>query len=767
MLPERQRSRVPLPSASKQPTSARPLDHTRDSNEDGEVSRRQISDSIMKNTDVFSWLRSQWHVTTDTETRISLLEALGTLPLKVVDDSIEFDQGWSGWLRCQWEIPEVMRQIHASSEDKSVAHIRSCLEDFATITGGKDNMVFSTCAEFLEKTWNLAGLKALDRVSEGVAQVLFGSSQSFRDATTIHATTSHLNTLISAEETDSVSFFDAVVWICTAVRTLPQDHNDEPHSGLQISEAIPNLHIEGTLQPGVLVYSIQPLYKCPEGFVGVQSRCWTQLFTSGIIAFRQSERAWGYGLEISFDRMLHLCAVENSYHLDGGIVLHGFFTALVPISYDKPNKSIQWHFESVEESCGDFLSPRDLLSTQQDWFKTTDLSLLRASRCFVGWFEHSNIMLGTRTLLEHQQHCLQRSVDTHEHAQSAVRAGYELGAQLSFSSGPVSFQANFAKTWKYRSHVHRFDPPTQYVQAVGLTRNKVALVLDSESKQAWLVPMLSLILHLCHIYTMDSSTSGSTSSRLPFAAPCHDGSSAAKTVLERNGHLIVSGRADQTDGETLRQLFLRINTNMLTSTQTGRSSDSKRIFASELSDLIHQPARGSPVKEVKIHECDVSWSALADKADFVGVCANLGQVIQPVPPTNIPICDCRTLPRDKYLLAAHIASLERLAGPRSKSIYGTAFEPWNFGEKAQWSHCSAHFIKCDGDAHQSMWDNTAEAEKVVQIITTRKKGKEKEAATASVNLAAKAIPESGVVVFGGVGRNKRSSLKQPWTQTYG
>lgn len=730
--------------------------------------RHHSNTNLPGDTPPFALFRSQWEQTIDAQTQGNLLESQELESQISLANAVQVSDDWVGWLRCQWEIPVVVRDMQESAglEFMALAEIKACLGNFVTITGSKGTLKCSTCTEYLVQNWGNAGRIVLDRLSEGVAQVLSESPGSSPAETTLRATTTHVTLLVTTEGNQSQSILDAVAWMCAAVRVNPERIGVRAHGTLRVSESVPILHVESAEKPELVVYCIRPLYICSDEDIGVQSICWTDLFTTGIIAIHPTERQWGVGLEISFDMMVHLSAVENTYYVDGGTILRGFFTALVPISYDEASNSIQWHFESVDESSEKLLSPQDLSSIQKDWYKTTDIASLRRCKCFVGWFEHSNIMLGTQQLLGHQHHRLQRSSGTHEHHRSAGREGFELGGQLGFTTGPLNFATTVVNTWRFHSNVQRFRPPTQYIQAIRLAYTKVALVLDSQSKQAWLVPMLSLILHMCHIYLEDTSKDDGLANNnpLPFAQASPDGSTAARNVLEPNGHLILAGEAGQDDTETLRQLFLRINTNLLNSVQTREASDSKKIFATELMDLIHQPARGSPVKEIRIHDYDVSWSGLAETVDFVGVCANLGQTIQPVPPKNVPLCDCCTLPRDRYLLAAHIASLERLAqlkGDCNRTMMPC--KPWNFGGKALWSPGSLLFMRCTADLHPSVWTNAVDAESLVQRITTCK-GKEKvEAVTAAGVNPAQMVPETGVVVFGGGGRTKRFSLKRPWS----
>lgn len=259
---------------------------------------------------------------------------------------------------------------------------------------------------------------------------------------------------------DAQAFIDAFVWICTAIRLNPNRELSVVNEPL-ISEAvrIRSERYEAAAYHFV-TYELTPLVPCSSEDIGPETRCWTKLFRSSIIAHWPFKRKWGPGLQLSFDMMTHLAAVENVFHVDGGIILAGFFTALVPIHYDEAAKSILWHFEAVDDS-GDLLKPSQLSSVAGDWFKTQDPNMLRNSICLLGWFEYANILLGTRELLEHSQNKLTWSATPPQY-RSTRREGFEIGGQFGFSAGPINITPQVARSWRFHSNVQRFSAPSTY-----------------------------------------------------------------------------------------------------------------------------------------------------------------------------------------------------------------------------------------------------------------------------------------------------------------
>lgn len=106
-----------------------------------------------------------------------------------------------------------------------------------------------------------------------------------------------------------------------------------------------------------------------QGFLDTNSTCWLHFCQSVIIAWQQEKAPCINpqlpGLEIAFDMMVHLASAENYYPIDGGIILLGFFTAVVPIRRHQDSNTIQWHFEYVANDDTIYLSK--LESIQGRW----------------------------------------------------------------------------------------------------------------------------------------------------------------------------------------------------------------------------------------------------------------------------------------------------------------------------------------------------------------------------------------------------------------
>ncbi|KAF4827500.1 hypothetical protein CGCTS75_v008193 [Colletotrichum tropicale] len=497
------------------------------------------------------------------------------------------------FIRSEWEIPKLIEQLDqplASGDD-----LASFLSTFVVITGDENAMECTTCAEFLAKEWGHVGQLALSIIAVALGEVLDiqKNAENYGYSTTNSTTNEILACSEERTRPNDRELTEAIVWICSAMRSLPSLHQG-PEKGLFRSDItrIPNPAASG---PGKFSYKLKPLKTWAPG-TSSTSTCWTKLFRCGIIASKRLDRTWGKGLEISYPMMIQLATVENYHMLDDGILLLGYRTALIPIDRNLGTNSLQWHFETMDESSEGLIQVRNLESTRKDWIKFKNTSEFDHYTCFVGWFTEAHVLLGTREIFQGSSRMMWSGAE--ECQRSLHPTGYEAGGQLSFSAGPINFAPQAVKTWGFVSNVQRFDPGQQYKQTLRSTRRSVALVIDSNTKQAWLVPTLSLILHLCHVWFQDTHQDEMVEDPIPFCRPGADGFSAALSAIENSGEIIVLGSKGDPNAETLRQLILRIYTNLA---ETGRTREDPRrgfIFATELMDIIEPSMKGSPLKKV-------------------------------------------------------------------------------------------------------------------------------------------------------------------------
>jgi hypothetical protein len=157
---------------------------------------------------------------------------------------------------------------------------------------------------------------------------------------------------------------------------------------------------------------------------------------------------------------------EIDQHEDGGYIAFGFFSALIPIS--RRDDSVQWHLEVKED---DPLSLSEISSKHTTRLSKTNVEELSKLRCFLGWCENADILLGTSSLpLTLSWSGLpQRSRLTQP-------AGHGITAQLGVSIGPLQAAVQSSRLYLYENVRQMFDRDASYAKAILNASRQVALV---------------------------------------------------------------------------------------------------------------------------------------------------------------------------------------------------------------------------------------------------------------------------------------------------
>ena len=126
----------------------------------------------------------------------------------------------------------------------------------------------------------------------------------------------------------------------------------------------------------------------------VEASCWQPLFAGSIIVpgFPTPARSGQVGIELPYSVMTSVARIWHPIEHDGGIILKGFSTMLVPISCTA--EFIQWHFISVR--VGKRLRMATFEDRIKDWHRFKSLDEIGNKRMFIGFCRRIKILLGTR-----------------------------------------------------------------------------------------------------------------------------------------------------------------------------------------------------------------------------------------------------------------------------------------------------------------------------------------------------------------------------------
>lgn len=156
----------------------------------------------------------------------------------------------------------------------------------------------------------------------------------------------------------------------------------------------------------------------------------------------------------------------------------------------------------------------DVKFIQKPWAYVDSPSELSGRRCVIGIWPQANIMLGVQgSRLDFEDSGL-------PHRSSVLRPkGFELTAGLSASGGPVQEILQGTRTYEHINARQRFSCANAYVTALSRLTQGVALIYDCKTHTGWLVPQISLLLHLCHAYWSRLSIASNRNDPIPWAKP--------------------------------------------------------------------------------------------------------------------------------------------------------------------------------------------------------------------------------------------------------
>lgn len=513
------------------------------------------------------------------------------------------------------------------------------------------------------------------------------------------------STVLAHELAIFISAFD---WLCKAVRK-PQ--HLRPQRGFLVSLSCCRISYlntsENTNSPNSGICLDFSLLDEP-----VQEKlghnCWQQLFESCFVLEEEEELSeylgpLGKGLEMSFDLMVSLAATEYPVQVNHTVVLVGYHTVLVPTRLEA--NYVQFHLQVDKKQQ---INPFNLNYGER--LQVTDYTRFKSLRCFIGWCEAAHITLGTQQLPITVTYSGAR-----EQRKTLHMTGFSAGGQV-FSTAPI--QAGFSghANFSFLSHRLTFNAATIYSKMLLDVSKQVVLIADVTARRSWLVPKLSLMLHMAHAWVKKNGLQQSTSSDpIPFADPHRDGI-AVISALERHGDIAVCGHGS--DSFRLRSLFLGLNINLLATVSLTERSKRNNLYGFEFLDIVSEPGRGAFMKKIKIKP-GRSWLALANLADAVIICSEIGEAIAPVGDSRRK-SECNILPSGQDYLAAHVSCLGCLAHRAGGELVSLLQDSRiALSQKELWNITGEPFETCTHDAHST--DTCWKKGDILQRIYKKKK----------------------------------------------
>ena len=204
--------------------------------------------------------------------------------------------------------------------------------------------------------------------------------------------------------------------------------------------------------------------------------------------------------------MIYLSGVDTAVDSDGKFILMRLSTALVPIS-SLAEQSIQWHL--ITSSHEDGISTQDVRSTgimsvekfpEQGFNREEFLQLYGIKRHFLGWCKSVKITLGTNPRdggTYSNTECTNASESTRTFKFTSFTA-------MAGSSGLGFGGATLGGTWTVSQNRYNpfADASQRFESLLSISKKLPSIMYDLSEQRAWLVPTLSVILHMIHIRFM-------------------------------------------------------------------------------------------------------------------------------------------------------------------------------------------------------------------------------------------------------------------------
>ncbi|KAJ5113472.1 hypothetical protein N7456_002006 [Penicillium angulare] len=469
---------------------------------------------------------------------------------------------------------------------------------------------------------------------------------------------------ITTTEKNDHDIFSPLAWMCRTVRPTISD-------SISFSTLIRRKNI---YEPAEL----EPYPEHPD-----DHNCWQKLFSSAIITEYNCERPCR-GLELDFNTLIKLSAVEYPVCAGSGLILMGYSTALIPIQ-ETEDDMIIWHLAVADH---DFqLQVSDLAVIRQSWLQTQNFEYLQSKKALLGWCTEAQVLLGTAQLDPRVSWSGAQDKPTSWHWKGA---NLQLIAQ---SASPLQIGGQAGISFDRTVNTVRFSPSQNYLKCLQSSTGEQIVLYDVGAKRAWLVSLLSVLHHMILAYC-NSIEEESRANLPPEALNLLNGTSASFDVLRNAGGLIVQGSNE--DLLTIRELVMGSSVNL--SKAYLHKPKRSTIYGYEFMDIVMDSPR-SELKKQTLERKSLAWSPLLSEIRCL-FCSNLGEAIVGLRGVELS-SPCNSLPQGYNFLAASMQSIERLC---SKYDHETQGEAHRLLQNHFWNLAGDPFERCNHSGpHDCCW----------------------------------------------------------------
>lgn len=395
--------------------------------------------------------------------------------------------------------------------------------------------------------------------------------------------------------------------------------------------------------------------------VGEKSRsCWHPLFQGGVIA-------WGFpfrgrngqsGIELPLGVMIELADIVGPVFYEGGIVLKGFSSIIFPVSRsdlsaEHGDNSIQWHsIHTLNDSPANLSL---LKNFENRWLcQPTEMDKLIHTRTFLGCYKKVIVHLATK------------EVAYNIIEQSALRPSKPMAelTGLNFGAGFNKIVAlNSAAVFTIPKNIRVQRKSDSYDQMLTFSSKMPVILYDTFDQRAWMVPALSVIYHMVHVWFSrhkDDFTTGIN--RPPYARAISNIGGEARDIISRSGgfHLYnsVEDEKPRLLSEHIKDYLLQFE-QLMAVPPVHNSIGADKLTGWDLMDIIS----GEPLSTLSAPvgaKFQGNWYSLIQNSNMIVLfCKRLGDIIVPESEEQTVCAAWKAVPPGRDYLTATVHCLQK------------------------------------------------------------------------------------------------------------
>ncbi|EPE31811.1 hypothetical protein GLAREA_11893 [Glarea lozoyensis ATCC 20868] len=388
--------------------------------------------------------------------------------------------------------------------------------------------------------------------------------------------------------------------------------------------------------------------------------CWLGLFRNPLIAdgfpipIRQNDEV---GLEAPIQILAALCGARSAVYHEGGLVLKGFSTALVPVKQE--GKSVHWHLLTNENG-------KRMKYSKIQWplrlpVSDFDHDSMIATRALLSWSESCGSQLGTQSI----NYGLIGLSKAKEASKSIRLTDFQLGFQ-NFGTMGLSFALGAKETPVFPGGQSRLERVLDEADELSIC------LYDVTQKRGWLVSGTETLLYMAHAVQVQRPYQiAGQPVALDFATVSCDGAhSCRNAIMKMASRPLRSNKETATEDYYVKDLisdyysYLEIVEKDASEEPPGvamKFNFHETLQGFELMDVARSRHKWRK-KAVSVKSSHGGWPAMVRREQTpVLLGSNLGELLRPITKLRTPV-RLDSLPVSKDFLAMTVCRLNMWFG---------------------------------------------------------------------------------------------------------